>query len=165
MRLSSSIYEWPGRFAKPNVLASADIQSGANSTPASPIPPSMVASSVGPAEMGVPSFSPAQFGNAQIITPVFAAAGDQLVLPRPATGQRVFLLIVNNLAASVANVNFDNIASAAIGIQIQPGGNLFMDQFVPQNDIHIFIPIAGVITVAFCVLNATDPTRILQANS
>ena len=164
MKLSSGVYQWPGE-APANPLASIDIQSGAQSTPASPIPASMGVPSLPPSAMGAPSYMPCMYGNAQVITPLFAGAGDLLVLPRPATGQRVFLLIVNNLAASVANVNFDNVASAAIGIQIQPGGNLFMDQFVPQNDIHIFIPIAGVITVAFCVLDPTDPTRILQANS
>lgn len=164
MKIGSSVYQWPV-IARPNILASTDIQSGAESTPASPIPPSMSVPSAAPGQRGTATFMPSMYGNAQVITPVWAVAGDILVLPRPTTGQRVFLLIVNNLAASVANVNFDNVASAAIGIQIQPGGNLFMDQFVPQNDIHIFIPIAGVITVAFCTLDATDPTRMLQANS
>ena len=163
MQVGSSIYQWPG-IARANPIASADISSGSNSTAGTAAPVSMSPAQAAVAQ-ALATYVPGMYGNAQVITPNFAVAGDQLILPRPATGTRTFLLIVNNLAASVVNVNFDNVASAAIGIQIQPGGNLFMDQFVPQNDVHIFLPIAGVVTVAFCVIDPTNPTAMLQANS
>ncbi len=73
----------------------------------------------------------------------FTGAGDQLVLPRP-IGTRTLLIIENDLAApNSIRVNFDKIADANTGLRIVAGGNAFFDAVVPQNNIHVFAPVAG----------------------
>ena len=110
-----------------------------------------------------PQFSPGSFGDALILSVAFGAAGDILALPRPPLGVRTLLIIVNDLPASAIRVNMDSPATATAGIAIQPLGNLLLDAVVPQNDIHIFSPIAGVVTVMYINADVTNPAKILEA--
>lgn len=93
-------------------------------------------------------YTPGQYGD-MIVIPVNIVAGtDLLALPRP-TKTRIHLLIQNTLAANVLYYTFDNPASTINGIQIQPGGNAFYDQVVPQNDLHLFASVSGIILLAY----------------
>lgn len=109
----------------------------------------------------MPFFQPGLWGDALLQTVVFAAPGNLFVLQRPVRAQRVLLIVVNDLAAAVIRVNFDNPATVGIGVAIGPGGNLFFDAVVPQNDINIFSPAAGQIHVAWLNVDATNPSRVL----
>lgn len=160
-------FNWQDLQGAPSPGATADLVSPSKdggtlpTAPVSMLPPSTAAVAAA-GNAPVPVYEPRLYGDGQVVPIAFAAAGDLLALARPARFQRVWLLIVNDLAASVIRVNFDNPASANVGIAIQPGANIFMDSGVPQNDIHIFSPIAGAITVAHMLLDVTNPSRILQ---
>ena len=108
-----------------------------------------------------PNYSPAQYGDGQLQLVVYAAAGNQLVLPRPSSGQRVLLIIVNDIAGFNIRVNFDTPANVTVGLPIPPGGNLFFDNVIAQNDIHVFAPVAGNIQVAFMNLDVHNASRLV----
>lgn len=162
------IYQWPGGPLSPNPTSGEDISGGSGPTqtaaPSSMTAPSAAAIAAA-GNAPVPIYRPGMYGEGQLSPITFAGASDILVLPRPGKGIRAWLLIVNDLAASTIRVNFDSSASATIGIAIGPGGNLFMDVVVPQNDIHVFSPIAGLIHIAYINLDPTNPTRVIQANA
>ena len=112
--------------------------------------------------IAMPQFTPAQYGDVQTLVFVFAVAGDQLVLPRPAHAQRALLIIINDFAAGIVRINFDNAASATVGIPLAVGANAFFDSFVPQNDIHIFGPGAGAVQVIYANLDITNSAEFLR---
>ncbi len=110
-------------------------------------------------------FESGRYGDAQLLTFTFAAAGSSLVLPRPLKSQRTLLIIVNDLAAGTMRVGFDNPAAAGIGVPIVAGGNLFMDVKVPQNDIWVFSPGGGIVSILFMNADITNPSNVLRASS
>lgn len=86
---------------------------------------------------------PQLYGDATILPITFAAAGDLLVLPRP-RGTRTLLLITNILPGNPVNYSWDRAADAVTGIPLgAAGGFRLFDNSVPQNDLHIFSPVAG----------------------
>ena len=91
-------------------------------------------------------------GDGVVLPIVFPALGDQLALARP-PGRRTLLVVINTLAANPVNVNFGVAADNVAGIPIPVGGNLFLDVAVPQNDVHIFAPVAGTVLVFFINTN------------
>lgn len=163
--LSQSI--WPPHQPA-NKAATFDIHPGARVSP-SPVPASMrPASSQAIADAGLqsaPSFEPAKFG--EMVHNQLAHPGgvDVLALIRPVKSIRSFLLIANELAATIIHVNYDNPAGAAVGTPIGPGGNLFLDAAVPQNDVHIFSPVAGNIQISYINIDPTNATKVVQATS
>lgn len=98
-----------------------------------------------PADPGV---STIMYGDGDVIPIVFAAAGDQLVLPRPKV-RRALLSIINTLAANPINFAFGRQADNVSGVPIPAAGNVFFDNAVPQNDVHVFAPVAGTILVLY----------------
>ena len=127
----------------PASLTSQDSAIPASLTP----PPTQAAPNVQPQTIFVADLS--RFGDAILNTVVFAGAGNQLVLLRPTQGIRRFLFIGNNLAAGIARINLDAPANVGLGIGVGAGLALFMDAFVFQNDIHVFLPGAGNITLCY----------------
>lgn len=91
------------------------------------------------------------YGDIQSAFVALANGVDKLVLSRPGN-TRVFLLIYNPNAANLYFA-FDQQANASC-LPIPPGGNLLMDVFVPQNDLHLFYTGAAV-TVPIMYSNAT----------
>jgi hypothetical protein len=125
----------------------ADAQQAVMTPPTSPTPPPTISVSEG-----------TKYGDAITFQVPFAAAGDLLVLTRPTT-KRTLLIIENDLAApNSIRVNFDAQASVNLGLRIINGGNLFFDVAVPQNDIHVFAPVAGNVLVTY--MNA--PVNLTQ---
>lgn len=109
-----------------------------------------------PAAIATTISDPMKYGDMSVIIVAFAAAGDILVLPRP-SGKRTLLIVENDLAApNTIRMNFDKIADANSGLRIISGGNAFFDAAVPQNDIHIFAPVAGNVIVTY--INVAIPT-------
>lgn len=96
-------------------------------------------------------YAPGDYGD-RIVLPITFLGGDvQLVLQRP-RGTRISLIIQNTLPQLVTNniiVSYGVPAAPGIGLQIPPGGNIFEDKAVPQNDVYIFAPAAGIVLVAF----------------
>jgi hypothetical protein len=115
-------------------------------------------------QQATPIFNPGLYGDAQVLTLIYAAAGDVLAIPRPATNQRVLLIIVNQLAAGNIMINYDNPGSAASGIPIAAGGNIFYDTVVPQNDVHIWASAAGTVQVSYMNLDITNVNRIQRGS-
>lgn len=76
-----------------------------------------------------------KYGDMQSLTVNLVNNVDSLVLSRP-SGTRVFMLIYNANAANLYFA-FDQQANAS-SLPIPPGGNLFFDNAVPQNDVHLF---------------------------
>jgi hypothetical protein len=72
----------------------------------------------------------------EIVIPAAATATDQLILPQP-TGLRVHLLIINTSATQTIYVAFGQVATVLSGIPILAGNNLFYDNFVPQDEVHV----------------------------
>ena len=107
-----------------------------------------------------PTYIPGLFGDGQLQLVVFPAAGATLVLPRPSQFQRVLLIIVNDIAGFNIRVNFDTPANVTVGLPIPPGGNLFMDNVVVQNDVWVFAPVAGNVQVAFMNVDVTNIARL-----
>ena len=144
--------------------AGIDIHDAGQNLP-SPVPGSLRAPIDAPGEppKSAAVYDPSRFVDGTPLVFTFGGAGDQLVLQRPTKGQRVFLLIVNDLAAGVIRVNWDSPASATVGIPIGVGGNLFMDETVFQNDVHVFAPGAGNIQIAHAITDTTNPAKILNA--
>jgi len=106
--------------------------------PTSPTPPPTISVNDG-----------AKYGDAVTIVAAFAAAGDLLVLPRPST-KRILLIVENDLVApNTIRINFDAQANANLGLRVISGGNAFFDVSVPQNDIHVFAPVAGNVIVTY----------------
>ena len=99
-----------------------------------------------------PGISVVMYGDADVLPIVFAGAGDQLVLPRPKV-RRVLLSIVNTLAANPINFAFGRPADNVSGVPIPAAGNAFFDNAVPQNDVHVFSPVAGTILVLYMNTN------------
>lgn len=119
-----------------------------SSLPASFVPP-QGSSSGSEQPLASPVFDVSRYGDEQLFIQVYSVAADVLVLPRPTQARRVFLLIVNDLAAGIIRINYDAEANAGTGIPVVAGGNFFRDTVVPQNDIHIFSPGAGNVVIAF----------------
>ena len=97
--------------------------------------------------------NPGDYADAAVISATFLLAQNQLVLERP-RGTRIYLLIQNqlpNLAANNIVVNFGAPARVTNGVLIPPGGNWLWDSRVAQNDVHVWAPAAGIVTV--CYLN------------
>jgi hypothetical protein len=65
-----------------------------------------------------------------------ANIASRLVLPRQA-GKRLLLAIVNTDLANKIYVKFGSAASSTSGRPINPGGDVFYDSFVPQDEVHI----------------------------
>lgn len=103
---------------------------------------------------GSPVYNPGFYGDMTVIPVVYAGAQDQLVLARPKE-TRIYLVIVNPLPANSIYVNFDASAEPAAGgavkgVPIAAGNGAWVfDQVVPQNDVHIYAPVAGTILVGF----------------
>jgi len=97
-----------------------------------------------------------RYGEAQVFPVQYAGAGSQLVLQRPQGGKRTLLIIVNDLAVGVIRVCFDANATAALGVPIAAGGNMFLDAAVPQQNVFVFSPNAGQVTV--CYQNSPIPS-------
>ncbi len=86
------------------------------------------------------------FANIQVT----AGLNNQLILDRP-QGKRIYLLIQNTHATQNMFVAFGTIATALNGIKINPGGNLFLDTIVPQNEVQIIADGAGTTgVVVYC---------------
>jgi hypothetical protein len=94
-------------------------------------------------------------GEAQVQPVTYAAAGSQLVLPRAPNGKRTLLIIVNDFAVGVIRFMFNTQASAVLGVQIPALGNVFFDSSVPQQDVYVFAPAGGQITI--CYINVPNP--------
>jgi hypothetical protein len=152
-------------LGRPSWISQADLGTGGKRLPAA-APRSMTSPT--PQEIAEQGLTPqavyqvTDFVDVQMLPVQWFAAGDQLVLERPTKSQRTLLIIVNDLPASAIWVNFDRPASALVGLIIPPGGNLFCDIRVPQNDIHIFSLVPGYINLAFAETKVTDPTNILK---
>ena len=78
---------------------------------------------------------PKRYGDMQQLSAQLVQNVDNLVLTR-SDNLRVFLLIYNSSAVNLYYA-FDQNANAAC-VPIPPGGNLFFDNAVPQNDLHLF---------------------------
>ena len=87
------------------------------------------------------SFNPGQYADMQQQQVALLDGVDKLVLSR-SRSTRIFLLIFNPNAANLYFA-WDQVASAS-SIPIPPGGNLFFDNAVPQNDLHLFYAGANV---------------------
>ena len=107
-----------------------------------------------------PIYEGARYGDAQLQAITFAAAGSLLVLARPPQHQRTLLIIVNDIAGFNIRMNFDSAANVTTGLPIPPGGNVFFDTCVPQNDINVFAPVAGVIQIAYLNLDIHNLQRL-----
>lgn len=148
---------------RPQWISQADVHARTSNTPGalppSAVPPTQTGTNAGTSQGFAPTpvFLPTLYGDGILQPFAFAAAGSQLVLPRPPTGKRVLLIIVNTIAGFTINVNFDAPAAALIGIPFVTNGGLFMDRVVVQNDIHIFAPAAGVIQVAYMIADERRP--------
>ena len=157
------IYQWPG-MALPNPIAPADIHPAGTGPTITPAPPSLTSPQQPPQATplrATPTFAPGSFGDALLQSTIFGAPGSILALPRPVRAQRTLLIIANNFPAQVIYVNYDNPASPVVGVPIGPGGNMFLDTVVPQNDIYIFSPVAGVVPITYINIDATNPSRVL----
>jgi hypothetical protein len=86
----------------------------------------------------------------QLLVPL-AIGEETLALPRP--GNTRVLLCVQNTNASNLFVAFDQIANTS-GLLIPPGGNIFFDAAVPQNDLHIVYGAAVATVVPIFYMNA-----------
>lgn len=106
------------------------------------------------ASHGSPVYTPGFYGDMTVIPVVYGAAADQLVISRPKE-TRIYLVIVNPLPANPIYVNFDASAAptaggALTGIPVAAGNGAWVfDQAVPQNDVHIYSPVAGTVLVGF----------------
>lgn len=119
-----------------------------------------------PVVKAAPTFDLGKYGDIQTYPCIFPAAMDELAILRPTKSVRTFLLVVNSLVIpNIITVNFDAPATPTSGIQIPAGGNLFMDYFVPQQDVHVYSPIAGVVQCFYCNVNVADYSRLLTALS
>lgn len=87
------------------------------------------------------NFNPGQYGDMQQLQVALIDGVDKLVLSR-SHNTRIFLLVFNPNAASLY-FGWDQVAGTS-SIPIPPGGNLFFDQAVPQNDLHLFYAGANV---------------------
>jgi hypothetical protein len=58
------------------------------------------------------------------------------ILTRP-SNKRIFLLIENTHATQSLFVGFGIVPGSTIGITIAPGGNLMLDNTLPQNDVYL----------------------------
>lgn len=86
----------------------------------------------------------------QLLVPI-PAGTEVLALPRP--GNTRILLCVQNTNASNLYIAFDQIANAS-GLLIPPGGNVFFDAAVPQNDLHVVYGAAADTVVPIFYMNA-----------
>lgn len=68
--------------------------------------------------------------------PFSVDVGAQLILSRP-QAKRIFLLIENTHPSQNLYVGFGTEPNTTIGVTILPGGDLFLDAVVPQNDVYI----------------------------
>jgi hypothetical protein len=128
------VYVGNAPLAPLNVTA----QTAVMTPPSSPTPPPTISVNDG-----------AKYGDAITLVATFTGAGDLLVLPRPST-KRTLLIIENDLVApNTIRINFDAQASANLGLRVINGGNAFFDIAVPQNDIHVFAPVAGNVIVTY----------------
>ena len=142
--------------------APLDIHDGGSVSPFV-IPPELIAPASNQKEITEqthPIFTPGFYGDAQLQLIVFPGAGSQLVLPRPSQYQRTLLIITNDIAGVNIRVNFDTPASVTVGLPIPPGGNLFMDNVVAQNDVWVFAPAAGNVQVAWMNIDVTNTKRL-----
>ena len=157
-RLSGG-FPMPAGLARGRLL---DINQGTSNTPQ--VVPRDLTPPDAPAQVDetqvYPIFEGARYGDGQLNAFTFAAAGSMLVLPRPPQHQRTLLIIVNDIAGFNIRVNFDSPANVATGWPIPPGGTLFLDTSVPQNDINVFAPVAGVIQVAYINLDIHNLQRL-----
>lgn len=113
-----------------------------------------------------PTFDLGKYGDVQTYPCNFAGARNELAILRPTKAVRTFLLVVNSFAVpNIIRVNFDAPASPTLGMPIPAGGNLFMDYFVPQQDVHVYSLIAGTIMCFYCHVNVADARRVFDALS
>lgn len=100
-----------------------------------------------------PVYDPSLYGDGINFPFVFGAAGDMLVLARaPAGLTRIYLLIVNTLAANPVQVAFGQAAALLSGIPIPAAGNY--EPLKPQqNDVHVFSPVAGTIQIVHTLVD------------
>lgn len=85
---------------------------------------------------------------------VVPADKDMLALPRPLT-KRQILIILN---PSLANLYFALDQAASVNaFPIPPGGSLFMDAVVLQNDIHLYSVAGTAAPLIFANLDVTQP--------
>lgn len=68
--------------------------------------------------------------------PLSIGLASGVVLQRPST-RRIFLAILNSHATQSLYVAFGTPSSPALGLELKPGGVLFLDTVVPQNDVNI----------------------------
>ena len=127
--------------------------------PGSPVPDSMIPPAGGGTQAAqapvapAPSYEPGAYGEAVNLPIVFAAAGALLALRRPTSGIRSLLIIANSIAGFAITVGYDTAPTVGSGLPIAAGGNLFLDQKVPQNDIWIFSPAAGTVQITYMIDN------------
>jgi len=127
--------------------------------PGSPIPASMVPPVGGGTQAAqapvtpAASYEPGAYGEAVNLPVVFAAAGALLALRRPTSGIRSLLIIANSIAGFAITVGYDTAPNIGSGLPIASGGNLFLDQKVPQNDIWLFSPAAGTVQITYMIDN------------
>ena len=146
-----------------NRRARLDIHDGGSNTPLA-VPDSLTPptsnQSYNP-EPVHPNYNPAAYGDGQLSLVVFGGGGvNILVCARPSQFQRTLLIIVNDIAGFNVRVNFDAPANVVLGFPVPPGGNIFFDNVVPQNDIHVFSPVAGNIQVAFMNIDVRNSNRL-----
>lgn len=95
--------------------------------------------------------NPGIYGDMVSLLAPLAAATDFLAVARPKTF-RPLLIIINNGVGNLY-IDFDKQASLQ-SLPLVPGGILFMDAAVPQNDIHLFS--AAAVNIPVFYMN-TDP--------
>lgn len=144
----------PFQFAEPGALRQHAPQP---TDPAQSNPPANAADILDPGTLPTPIIAPPatvvqedlRYGDMSTQTIAFTGAGAQLVLQRP-QGKRTFLVIVNELAApNVARVDFDRPPNVSTGVPIAASANWLFDSVVPQNNVYVWVPAAGNITIAW----------------
>lgn len=89
-----------------------------------------------------------KYGDMVQLTVPIASGADVVAVQRP-KNTRVLLIIINNQVANLY-VAFDQTASA-FSLPIPPGGALFFDAAVPQNDVHLFYGVGAVLVPIFYI--------------
>lgn len=152
-----SPYVWtPGQPNHIPIDKGAQYVAPGTAAPASFIPPK--GGGTQPAQAPVAptaTFDPGSYGEAVNLPVIFAGAGALLALRRPTSGIRTLLIIANSIAGFAINIGYDTIPTVASGLPIAAGGNLFLDQKVPQNDIWIFSPAAGTVQITYMIDNVS----------
>lgn len=103
----------------------------------------------------IPALQSGQFFGDAVTLPIINATVNNsvLALPRPPPGTRRTLLIVQNqLVGTILPFAFGRAADNLLSSPgIPANGNLLLDQLsaIPQNELYLFFPIAGLVTITY----------------